>query len=195
MTDPRADPDPGRTTTVRATVVGRSVPTLPVLPLVAILGVVVGLVVGAGFAPRQGPISTPTPSAVAVAATPLAQSLSSSIAVASPVEESTATPIEVPPPGGLTLAQALTALATTDVGSSSPSAVISARIMRASDASPGFSPPDRWVWVFVVQGVLAPASCGGDFPAQRCTISAVTEMAMFDYVTGEFLEVRLPAYP
>jgi hypothetical protein len=157
--------------------------------LVAILGVVIGLVAGAAFAPRPSSTSTPTPSALAAAGTPLASS------VPSPADEPIATTLEVPPPGGLTLTQALTALAATDVGSSSPSAVISAQVMHASDASPGFSPPDRWVWVFVVQGVLAPASCGGDLQAERCTISAVTEMAMFDYVTGEFLEVRLPAYP
>ena len=182
MTDPDTGPDPGRTTAVRATVVGRSVPTPPVLPLVAVLGVVVGLVLGAWFTPRPGP-ATPTPSALAVAATQPSVSLSIPVASAA-----------VLPPGGLALAQALNALAATDVGTSSPSAVISARIMRASDASPGFSPPDRWVWVFIVQGVLAPTSCG-DLPAEPCMVSPVTEMAMFDYLTGEFLEVRLPAYP
>jgi hypothetical protein len=74
--------------------------------------------------------------------------------------------------------------------------VISARVVRAGEVSTGLSPSDRWVWIFVVQGVFAPASCGGySTSAERCTIAATTELAIFDYLSGEFLEARVPAYP
>jgi hypothetical protein len=125
--------------------------------------------------------------------------MSPSVAITTPVptpaEQASATPFEVPPPGGLSLAQALAALKTAGVGSGSATAVISARIARLSDIVTEHSISDRWVWVFVVDGVLTPASCGGPASAERCTMAPTTVLAIFDYMTGEFLEARFPAFP
>jgi hypothetical protein len=95
----------------------------------------------------------------------------------------------------LTLTRALAALNAAGVGRGSPSTVISARIARTSDISTGLLSSDRWVWIFVVEGVIAPESCAGPPSAERCTDAPTSEMAILDYFTGEFLEARLPADP
>ena len=192
MGDRQEEPEGARTTLLRPRTQGRSVPIPPLIPTVVIVSLVLGLVVGFGLASKPGP--APVPSVPAFAASPPASS--SSPANGSVASAPAATPIELPPPGGLTLAQALATLKLAAVGTDSPSDVISARIGRYGDVANGALPADRWVWAFVVRATFDPASCGGARPSpQPCPTSATTELAIFDYQTGEFLEDRLPAYP
>ena len=186
MGDRQEEPEGTRTTLLRPRTRGRSVPIPPLIPTVVIVSLVLGLVVGFGLASKPGPAPVPTVPAFA-ASTPASSS--------SPANGS-ATPFELPPPAGLTLAQALATLKLAAVGTDSPSDVISARIGRYGDVASGALPADRWVWAFVVRATFDPASCGGARPSpQPCPTSAATELAIFDYQTGEFLEDRLPAYP
>lgn len=201
MGDRPEEPEGARTTLLRPRTQGRSVPIPPLIPTVVIVSLVLGLVVGFGLASKPGP--PPVPSVPAFAASPPASSASpanGSVASAPaviPVSGApAATPFELPPPGGLTLAQALATLKLAAVGTDSPSDVISARIGRYGDVASGALPADRWVWAFVVRATFDPASCGGARPSpQPCPTSATAELAIFDYQTGEFLEDRLPAYP
>lgn len=191
MGDRQEEPEGARTTLLRPRTQGRSVPIPPLIPTVVIVSLVLGLVVGFGLASKPGP--PPVPSVPAFAASPPA---STSPAVIPVSEDPAATPFELPPPGGLTLAQALATLKLAAVGTDSPSDVISARIGRYGDVASGALPADRWVWAFVVRATFDPASCAGARPSpQPCPTSATAELAIFDYQTGEFLEDRLPAYP
>lgn len=198
--DRQEDPETARTTLLRPRTQGRSVPIPPVIPTVVIVSLVLGLVVGFGLASKPGP--PPVPSVPAFAASPPAspsppanRSVASTPAVIPVGEAPTATPFELPPTGGLTLAQALATLKGAAVGTDSPSDVISARIARYGEVASGALPADRWVWAFVVRAFFDPASCGARPSPEPCTPSATTELAIFDYQTGEFLEDRLPASP
>jgi hypothetical protein len=166
-----------------------------------IVSLVLGLVVGFGLAPKPG---TPTassssalaPSPRAAESSPPNGPVASAAAVIAVSESPTGTSFELPPPGGLTLAQALASLKGAAVGTGSPSDAIAARIARFGDVASGALPADRWVWAIVVRGTVDPASCGGARPSPvPCRPSATTELAIFDYQTGEFLEDRLPANP
>lgn len=162
------EPDPPRTVPLRPRTQGRSVPIPPLIPSVAIAGLVLGLVLGFGLAPKAGPA-------------PADGSLASVSAFIPGSQAPGLTPLELPP-AGLTLSEALADLKLADVGTDSPTALLSARIARYGDAASGALPADRWVWAFIVRRTLEPAS-------------GATELAIFDYQTGEFLEDRIPAYP
>jgi hypothetical protein len=165
---------------------GRSIPVPPLIPSVVIVSLVLGLIIGLGLAPRPGP--SPIPSAAALAGSPPASS-------GSATDGPAPTPFVLPPTGGLTLAQASANL-TAALGATARSAVISARIARFGDVASGALPADRWVWAFVVRGILDPASCAGPrSSSDPCDPPAPSELAIFDYRTGEFIEDRLPAYP
>lgn len=189
MGDRDEDPETPRTTRLRPRTLGQSIPIPPLVPTVVIASLVLGLVLGFGLASRPGPSAVPSDSGLASAAQPSPPGLADG-------SVPSATPFELPPAGGLTLDQALAALKLADVGTGSPTDVISARIARFGDVARGALPDDRWVWAFVVRGVFYPASCGGLQPSpELCPPSAATELAIFDFRTGEFLEDRLPAYP
>ena len=201
MGDRQEEPDGARTTLLRPRTQGRSVPIPPLIPTVVIVSLVLGLVVGFGLASKPGPATVPSVPAFAASppassSSPANGSVASAPAVIPVSDAPAATPFELPPPGGLTLAQALATLKLAAVGTDSPSDVISARIGRYGDVANGALPADRWVWAFVVRATFDPASCGVARPSQQpCPTSATTELAIFDYQTGEFLEDRLPAYP
>jgi len=181
MGERQEDPETMRTTRLRPRTLGRSVPIPPLIPTVVIVSLALGLVIGFGLGSKP-------PSVLTVPAAPSPQPTSGSAAIA--------TPFALPPAGGLTLAQALAALKGAAVGTDSPSDLISARIARFGDVASGALPADHWVWAFVVRGSFLPASCGGVQPSPApCAPSATTELAIFDYQTGEFLEDRIPAYP
>ena len=166
---------------------GRSVPIPPLIPTVAVIGLVLGLVVGFGLASKPG--SSPVSTTEAIAPSSATSSLPTTIDV--PV----ATPFEVPPTDGLTLAQASAKLKDA-LGSGAPAVVISAQIARFGDVANGALPADRWVWAFVVRGLSDPASCSAAQPsAASCPPPTSSELAIFDYKSGEFVEDRLPAYP
>lgn len=185
------DGDPGTppTTRLRPRTLGRSVPLPPVVPTVAIVGLALGMVLGFALASRPGPAAVPSDSGLAV---------SPRGSPPGPANGSVpgATPFDLPSTGGLTLDQALAMLKLADVGTGSPTDVISARIARFGDVASGALPGDLWVWAFVVRGAFYPASCGGlQASPELCPPSAASELAIFDFRTGEFLEDRLPAYP
>lgn len=148
---------------------GRSVPIPPLIPSVAIAGLVLGLVLGFGLAPKPGP--APGNGSLASIAAYIPASAAPAVTV-----------LGLPPAGGLTLTEALAALKLADVGTDSPSSILSARIARYGDAAFGAVPGDSWVWAFVVRRTLGPAP-------------GASELAIFDYQTGRFLEDRIPAYP
>jgi hypothetical protein len=185
--DDREDqPELAPTTALRPRMRGRSLPVPPLIPSVVIVSLVLGLIAGLGLAARPGP--PPAPPALALAGSPLPD--------AAPANDGALpTPFVLPPGGGLTLAQASANLIGA-LGATSPSAVISARIARFGDVASGALPADRWVWAFVVRGIVDPVSCGPAGPSpQACDPPAPSELAVFDYRTGEFIEDRLPAYP
>jgi hypothetical protein len=159
-----------RTTPLRPRTNGRSVPIPPVIPTVVAVSLILGLIIGFGLASKPGPAALPSVPAF-VASLP---------AVTPVLARPAATPLELPPADGLTFAQAQAVLKLAAVGSGSPSAVVSARVARFGEVASGALPADRWVWAFVVRGSFD---------------SAATELAIFDYQTGEFLEDRIPAYP
>ena len=156
-------------------------PIPPVIPTVVIVSLALGLVVGFGLAPKPSPPGG---------------SIASAAAVTAVSEAPTAASLELPPPGGITLAQALASLKGAAVGTGSPSDAIAARIARFGDVASGALPANRWVWAIVVRGIVDPASCAGARPSPSpCTPPATTELAIFDYQTGVFLEDRIPASP
>jgi hypothetical protein len=184
--DREDDSELAPTTALRPRMRGRSLPVPPLIPSVVIVSLVLGLIAGLGLAARPGP--SPAPSAVALAGSPPPS--------AAPTENGPdPTPLILPPVGGLSLAQA-TANLVAALGATSPSGVISARIARFGDVASGALPADRWVWAFVVRGIVDPVACGGAGPSSpACAPPAPSELAIFDYHTGEFIEDRLPAYP
>src|SRR5450755_3834325 len=106
------EPDGPRTVPLRPSTQGRSVPIPPLIPSVAIAGLVLGLVLGFGLAPKAGP----APADGSLASVPAAIPGSQAPAVS---------PLELPPAGGLTLSEALAALKLADVGTDSPSSILS----------------------------------------------------------------------
>jgi xanthosine utilization system XapX-like protein len=179
---------------------GRTLPLPPVVPLVGALGVLLGVVLGSGLAPRGVPLAAPSPAAIA-ATSPSSKGEPSVFTgpTASPLDEAVTggSPLELPPTGGLSLAQALEALGATGMGAS-PADVISARIVRYAEvSSSSIAPGNEWVWAIVIRGSFPPVSCGGyrlGSPAP-CLSPAPTERIVLDYRTGAFLEATTPALP
>jgi hypothetical protein len=188
------------TTPVRPAVRGRALPLPPVVPLVGALGVLLGVVLGSGLAPKGVPLPAPGPAAIA-ATSPSSTGAPSGVSgpSASPLDEAVASDsaLELPPTGGLSLAQALEAMGATAMGAS-PADVISARIVRYAEvSSSSIASGDEWVWAIVIRGSFPPVSCGGyrsGSPAP-CRSPASTERIVLDYQTGAFLEATTPALP
>ncbi len=186
------------TTRLKPAMRGRAMPLPPLVPLVIMLGVLVGSVVGSWFAPKGVPLPVPGPAAIAEASP-------SSTGVPSVVSESTASlldeaaasglPVETPPAGGLSLAQALKAIGASGIGAS-PTAAISARIVRLAElSSSSAASGDEWVWAIAIRGTF-PLSCG---PRALGTPApcpwTTTERILLDYQTGAALEATSPALP
>ncbi|MGD0863236.1 MAG: hypothetical protein ABSA21_10825 [Candidatus Limnocylindrales bacterium] len=211
MDDRPADRGLPPTTPLRAAPVGRGLPVPPVIPLVAALGLLIGLALGAGLVPKPGPsvASVPTTAAASVVASPLPSSAPySPVATAAGVATGVA---ELPPADGLSLAQALVALQGSGMDVS-PSAVISARVARYGAVYAEAPDPDEWVWAFVIHGYFPPLGGGIRFcdqspaatamptrspelcpPAAPTAAAATTEMIVLDYETGAFLVAEIPA--
>jgi hypothetical protein len=90
---------------------------------------------------------------------------------------------EIPPPDGLSLAQALDAL---NASFGPPVDVISARVGHYPLVS------DGWVWLIVVRYSTVDCAARAD-PPMLCRWITTTELVILDYRTGEFLEDRIPA--
>jgi hypothetical protein len=177
------------TTRLEPRMVGRGLPVPPAVVLVAAISVFVGFALGFGIAPKSNlaPISSPT--TATATASPVRTPLPSALPTP------TASAYELPPAGGLTLAEALSALTESGMGFS-PSMVISARVARYREvaAQPFSHPQDQWVWAIVIRGTLVlPLTCDG------CATPPMTEitsqMIILDYDTGALLEVWGPVFP
>lgn len=159
---------------------GSGLPVPPVIPLVAVISVLLGLAMGYGLAPKPHPSASPnspSPSSQSVAV-PSANPSAYLAAVQTGPPVGTA---EIPPPGGLSLAQALEAFR---VSFGPPTDVISARVGRYPAVSPG------WVWLIVIP--YSSVACEDQLP-RVCRWISTTEMVILDYRTGELLEDRIPA--
>lgn len=186
---------------VKPVMSGRSITLPPITPIVGVFGILLGLVAGFSLAPTATPTITPGPTLIA-AASPSVEVAPSVDSVA--VGVGAGPTFELPPPNGLTLAKALEGLGTRLRGEA-PN-VVSARVARWTEvwASPA-APPDIWVWAITVRGAVpfwcrgAPASeSASPVPVQSppypCSLGT-TEMFVFDYLTGDFLEAMSPARP
>jgi hypothetical protein len=192
-------PDPSVTTArLKPAMRGRALPLPPLVSLVVTLGVILGLLIGSGLVPKGAPLPVSGPAAIAEASP-------SSTGVPSVVPGPAATlldgaaagglPVEMPPAGGLSLAQALKAIGASGV-SASPAAVISARIVRLAEmSSSSAAAGDEWVWAIAIRGTF-PLSCG---PRALGTPApcpwTTTERIVLDYQTGAALEATNPALP
>ena len=160
---------------------GKGLPVPPVLPLMVVLSILAGLAMGYGLAPKPGPSEPPVhPSETS----PIALSSATLRADATivPIVLPADTP-EVPPPDGLSLAQALDAL---NVSFGPPVGVLSARVGHYTPVS------DGWVWLIVVRYSTVDCGARAD-PPILCRWITTTELVILDYKTGELLEDRIPA--
>jgi hypothetical protein len=181
MDDPFDDMDLPPTAPLTPRSLGKGLPVPPVLPLIAVLSILAGLAIGYGLAPKPGPSEPPIhPSETALIAFSSATPYADSAIV--PTARPAATP-EIPPPGGLSLAQALDAL---NVSFGSPATVISARVGHYPPVSTG------WVWLIVVPYSTVDCQARAD-PPMFCRWITTTELVILDYKTGEFLEDRIPS--
>jgi hypothetical protein len=186
---------------VKPVMSGRSIALPPIAPIVGVFGLLLGLVAGFGLAPTAAQAPTPGPTAIA-AASPSSQAAPS--VVSGDLNAGAASTFELPPADGLTLAKALEGLATR-IAPETPT-VVSARVVRWTEvwSSPA-APPDWWVWAITVRGAVpfwcrtGPASESAipvpeQSPPYPCS-GGTTEMFVFDYLTGDFLEAMSPARP
>jgi len=170
-------PDMGR---VQSRMTGRTVPVPPLIPSIAIIGLLFGWVVGFGMGSTfQRLTAWPT------TAPPTAEA-------ASPL------PTASPPSGGVLLQSALVSLQT--AGWDTGSQTVSARVLPGADVGPNGSSvqmPD-WVWVFtwratcVANGPVTDLSTSAT-PAPEATSPACLEAAVLDYWTGEYIFTYEPA--
>jgi hypothetical protein len=190
MYDPTDDPAQPPMIRRKTQHLRRGLPVPSVLSIVAIVSIVAGLAAGYRIAPhRAAPGPTPdisTPS-IAIVATPIRPVQAAS------VPDDPVGSAEIPPPGGLSLSQALEAMG---ASFGQRSDVISARIGRYARVSMG------WVWLIVVPYSalycenMAPVRADASVnPAAlgSCRSISSTELVILDYRTGEFLEDRIPA--
>lgn len=182
-----------RTTPLKPKLLGRGLPVPPGMVVVATLGVFIGLALGYGIVPKPGPAPASFPATAT--ASPVAYPLPSALSVASitPTSEPAASAYQLPPAGGLTLTEALAALAKSGFRVSE-SAVISARVDRYGAVDRTLDPQsDEWVWAIVIRGELELWPCG-NCPSPDLT-QITTSMIVLDYNTGELLGSWSPAYP
>jgi hypothetical protein len=164
-------PEMGR---VQSRMTGRTLPVPPLIPSVAIIGLLFGLVVGFGMGSTVQKLTAwPTTEPPAAAA-------------ASPL------PTASPPSGGVPLQSALVSLQT--AGWDPGSQMVSARVLPGADVEPN-GPSDQmpdWVWVFTWQatcfanGPVTDLSTSAT-PTPEATSPACLEAAVLDYWTGEYI--------
>jgi hypothetical protein len=194
------DLDLPETSPVAPVQLGRGLPIPPILPVVALLCLVTGLALGLGLGskPASVAVSTPTPGSTIPAITdpPVESYDPSQLPIV--ILPEIAMPTELPPGNGLSLSEALTALAKNGPKDAmvtvTASNVVSARVVRDRQVSSSYAnPTDEWVWEFIVTGdVGSTAPCPSEFgdPAAPvlCGVSSATEVILLDYFTGTLVE-------
>jgi len=184
--------------------------------MVAVLGLLIGIGIGYGFGPGRGSSATPTatpgitPRVVSEAPWTLPPSELPMVTIPPTA------PMETPPPGGLSIEQALTALAGTGFGGSQSVVISAAAVPYRDVADQVVGSPGDWFWVFVVYGdfgipmigpicTLAPATPTAVSRATAIATAAIapsdepcawpftTARVVLDYQTGEMLYADIPA--
>ena len=186
MDDRRQDLELPETTRLRPASLGRGLPVPPVIPMVAVLGLVFGLALGVGLARQPEPSPAPLPSLAAVADSTPSPSAMPSTAATNGVGRA----VDAPPGAGYSLAKVLRDLQRPGAADLE---IISARVGHYPAVS------TEWVWLVVVP--FSVDACGnhwvyGPFPGPSltpCDVRTTTEMFIIDYSTGAFLEDRIPA--
>jgi hypothetical protein len=184
---------------------GRGLPVPPVIPLVAILGIFIGLGIGYRIAPSRA--TSPTPSSAGTAAPGEGATAGPTVFTNSDPEPispgrsfiSIVGPIDVvnPPAEGLNIEKLLAVLAKPGMWIPS-SDVISARVARYNQVSSTGTTSAQWVWVVVIRTSGGSAANGDECPAMGasgivpsdCIAIETTQIIILDYVTGEFLEAQ-----
>jgi hypothetical protein len=171
-------PEMGR---VQPRMTGRSLPVPPLIPSVALIGLLFGLVLGFSMGSAVQSLTAPRPTDTAMA-------------MATPAPLPTASP----PSGGVPLQSALVSLHTAgwDIGSQT----VSARVLPGAQVrpdGPASQMPD-WVWVFTWQTTCVafgpgPITDPNATPAIEPTPPACLEAAVLDYWTGEYIFTYEPA--
>lgn len=185
---------------VKPAMAGRSLALPPFAPIVGVLGLALGLIVGFGLAPAAGPAPAPTPAWTAIAAP--SPSGVPSFEPGRAVAEDRST-FELPPANGLTLAQALKALDAIRIAPVAPDVVWTRAGRWAEIWSAPAAPEDVWVWAITVR-TESPFWCNrgpasespGRLALQSPVVSCsqqTTEMFVLDYFTGDFLEAISPS--
>lgn len=177
--------------------VGKGLPVPPVIPLVAIIGIFMGLAMGYRIAANPEPSAAPTR---ALTAAPTLPPPAAAFTAPDQPYVPIVGPISVanPPPDGLTIDQLLGKLAEPWMRIPS-SDVLSARVAHYNQVSNTRTQSEQWVWVIVLrndggatvngQGCLAAASADPTSP-QDCVVIRTTQILIVDYVTGDFLEAQ-----
>ncbi len=193
MYEPLDDRDQTPTAPLKPRPTGKGLPVPPILPLVAVVSIFAGLAMGYGLAPKPEASEAPNAPSV-VSEAPVVSASIPTLPDPGTTASEPAGSFELPPPGGLTLAEALHALS---VSFGPPANVISARVGRYPAVTPG------WVWLIVVPysdfdcdysrtARIAAVPLETASPAP-CRAVKATEMVILDYLTGDFLEDRIPA--
>ena len=166
-------PEIGR---VQARMQGRSLPVPPLIPSVAVIGLLFGLVVGFSLGSVAQSLAAPGPTLVPVA-TPTLQLLE-----------------VAPPTGGLTLAKALAAFEA--VGYDPELGSISLRVVPGYQMEPEAPLAPAWVWVLTRQVTCTPFGKAAGAGPDATLVSTITtwpclEADVIDYSTGDFLSANL----
>jgi hypothetical protein len=176
-------------------------PFIPLVALVAAVAVVAGIAFGYGLAPKPSPLPTASPTVTEVSLIEPTTQWGSAIP-SFPAFGPSPTGFEVPPPGGLTLSEALSALNDSGTpfrkfGTNLPElAVVYARVERYADLPSLVNSPEAWVWAIAVSSsLLNSPPCGQPGTPQPCPSPAATTMFILDYNTGAYLEDWSPAFP
>jgi hypothetical protein len=155
---------------------GRSLPVPPLIPSVALIGLLFGLVVGFSLGSVAHSLTAAGPTLVPVA-TPTLQLLE--------VE---------PPTGGLTLAKALAAFEA--AGYDPEPGSISLRVVPGYQMEPEALLAPAWVWVLTRQVTCTPFGKALGAGPDATFVSTITtwpclEADVIDYSTGDFLSANL----
>ncbi|HEX7491138.1 MAG TPA: hypothetical protein VF337_05500 [Candidatus Limnocylindrales bacterium] len=174
---------------------------MPLIALVAAVAVVAGIAFGYGIAPKPRPLPSSSQTMAGLSlvepTTPWGSAIPSFPAVGP-----APTGFEVPPPGGLTLSQAVSALNDSGTplrkfGTNLPElAVVYARVERYADLPSPVNSPEAWVWAIAVSSsLLSSPPCGQPNTPQPCPSPAATTMFILNYNTGAYLQDWSPAFP
>lgn len=190
---------------VKLVMKGRGLPAPPLVPLVAVLGIVLGLSLGFGFAPHPAPAPTFAPVETAVVVRPVVPEATGLALVGLPNDLLAPLPV---PTDGLSLVQALGAFAEAGTGIP-PHDVLSARVVQLADvSSSSWSAPatSQWVWAISVRRPECDGAKGAGqtdaapvpaLPTQNDASGVcagdTTRLIILDYHTGTHLVAFDPA--